>query len=109
MPTTVGIGIVRLRVQPNAYCNICNPFQYATDIMTNPALRAAHIQDTTQLHKDIKSGNLPAVTIVKPDGLVDGHPASSKLDLFEGFTKKIVDEVQDNRETLERHGHFRDL
>jgi phospholipase C len=84
--------------QPNAYCGICNPFQYATDIMTDPALRAAHIKDTTQLHKDIASGNLPAVTIVKPDGLVDGHPASSKLDLFEGFTKKIVDEVQTNKE-----------
>jgi phospholipase C len=25
---------------------------------------------------------------------VDGHPASSKLNLFEGFTKKIVDAVQ---------------
>jgi phospholipase C len=37
---------------------------------------------------------LPAVSIVKPSGYVDGHPASSKLDLFEGFTKKIVDLVQ---------------
>ena len=27
---------------------------------------------------------------------MDGHPASSKLDLFEGFTKKIVDAVQAN-------------
>jgi phospholipase C len=82
---------------PNAYCNICNPFQYASDIMTNPTLRAAHIKDTTQLHKDIAAGTIPEVTIVKPDGLVDGHPASSKLDLFEGFTKKIVDEVQANK------------
>ncbi len=82
---------------PNAYCGICNPFQYASDIMTNPTLRAAHIHDTTQLHKDIAAGTIPEVTIVKPDGIVDGHPASSKLDLFEGFTKKIVDEVQANR------------
>jgi phospholipase C len=83
--------------QPNAYCNICNPFQYASDIMTNPALRAAHIHDTTQLHTDIAAGTLPEVTIVKPDGIVDGHPASSKLDLFEGFTQRIVDEVQANK------------
>jgi len=83
--------------QVNAYCNICNPFQYATDIMTNPAVRAAHIHDTTQLHKDIQNGTLPEVTIVKPDGTVDGHPGYSKLDLFEGFTKKIVDEVQANQ------------
>jgi phospholipase C len=27
---------------------------------------------------------------------VDGHPASSKLDLFEGFVQKIVDAVQAN-------------
>ncbi len=37
---------------------------------------------------------MPAVSFVKPSGLVDGHPASSKLDLFEGFSKKIVDQIQ---------------
>jgi phospholipase C len=78
------------------YCNICNPFQYDTSIMANPAVRAAHIQDTANLYSDIQNGTLPAVSIVKPSGLVDGHPASSKLDLFEGFTKKIVDMVQAN-------------
>jgi phospholipase C len=78
------------------YCNICNPFQYDTSIMTNPTVRAAHIQDTTDLYADIKNGTLPAVSFVKPSGLVDGHPASSKLDLFEGFSKKIVDAVKAN-------------
>ncbi|HEY5254603.1 MAG TPA: alkaline phosphatase family protein, partial [Acidobacteriaceae bacterium] len=78
------------------YCNICNPFQYDTSIMANPAVRAAHIQDTANLYSDIQNGTLPAVSIVKPSGLVDGHPSSSKLDLFEGFTKKIVDAVQAN-------------
>ncbi|MGC2108499.1 MAG: alkaline phosphatase family protein [Candidatus Korobacteraceae bacterium] len=78
------------------YCNICNFFQYSTSIMTNDAVRTAHLQDTTDLYNDIASGNLPAVSYVKPSGLVDGHPASSKLDLFEGFTKKIVDLVQAN-------------
>jgi phospholipase C len=78
------------------YCNICNPFQYATDIMTNPAQREAHIQDTTNLYEDIQQGVLPAVSIVKPDGFLDGHPSSSKLDLFEGFVARIVDQVQAN-------------
>jgi phospholipase C len=78
------------------YCNICNPFQYATDIMTVPAEREAHIQDTTSLYEDIALGTLPAVSIVKPSGFTDGHPASSKLDLFEGFVKKIVTDVQAN-------------
>jgi phospholipase C len=78
------------------YCNICNPFQYDTSIMSDPAMRAAHLQDTENLYADIDSGQLPAVSIVKPSGLVDGHPASSKLNLFEGFTKKIVDAVKSN-------------
>jgi phospholipase C len=78
------------------YCNICNPFQYDTAIMSNPAQVAAHIQDSVNLYKDIAQGTLPAVSVVKPSGYVDGHPASSKLDLFEGFTKKIVDMVQNS-------------
>jgi phospholipase C len=64
--------------------------------MANPAVRAAHIQDTLNLYSDIRGGTLPAVSIVKPSGLVDGHPASSKLNLFEGFTQKIVDMVQNS-------------
>ena len=78
------------------YCNICNPFQYDTSMMANASVRTAHIQDTANLHSDIKAGTLPAVSVVKPSGLVDGHPSSSKLDLFEGFTKKIIDEVKKN-------------
>ena len=64
--------------------------------MTNAAVRKAHIQDTSNLYSDIQHGTLPAVSFVKPSGLVDGHPSSSKLDLFEGFTQKIVDAVQAN-------------
>jgi len=78
------------------YCNICNPFQYASDIMTSPTQREAHIQDTTNLYEDIQNGKLPAVSIVKPDGFLDGHPASSKLDLFEGFTNRIINQLQAN-------------
>ncbi|MGD0829986.1 MAG: alkaline phosphatase family protein [Terracidiphilus sp.] len=82
----------------DVYCNICNFFQYSTSIMTNDAVRAAHLKDTVDLYADIAAGTLPAVSYVKPSGLVDGHPASSKLDLFEGFVKKIVDGVQANPE-----------
>jgi len=85
-------------VGPNsdAYCNICNPFQYQTQIMTNDAVRTEHLKDTTDLYNDIADGTLPAVSYVKPSGWVDGHPASSKWILFEGFVKKIVDAVQAN-------------
>ncbi len=82
----------------DAYCNICNPFQYATDIMINATLRTEHIQDLANFYEDLKASELPAVSIIKPSGFVDGHPASSKLDLFEGFTKKIIESVQANPE-----------
>jgi phospholipase C len=78
------------------YCTICNPFQYQTQIMTDDKVRTSHLVDTTDLYKDIQNGTLPAVSYVKPSGWVDGHPASSKWNLFEGFTKKIVDAVKAN-------------
>jgi phospholipase C len=76
------------------YCNICNPFQYQKQIMTNDSVRTAHITDTDDLYKEIKNGKLPAVSFVKPSGWVDGHPASSKWNLYEGFVTGIVDAVK---------------
>jgi len=78
------------------YCNICNPFQYATSIMGNASVRDTNLKDTIDLYDDIRDGFLPAFSIVKPSGFVDGHPASSKLDLFEGFTQKIIDAIRAN-------------
>jgi phospholipase C len=80
----------------SVYCNICNPFLYETAIMTNKSVVAAHLDDTTNLYSDIANGSLPAVSFVKPGGLLDGHPESSKFGLFEGFVHKIVDLVQKN-------------
>ena len=80
--------------KPNAYCNICNPFQYASSIMSNSAVRTEHLKDVLDLFNDIANGALPAVSYVKPDGLLDGHPESSKLDLFEAFTRNIIEKIQ---------------
>jgi phospholipase C len=96
VPDPYQLNFSAIGTKTDEYCNICNPFQYDTSIMANASIRNAHIQDTANLYNDIKNSTLPAVSIVKPSGLVDGHPASSKLDLFEGFTKKIVDAVQAN-------------
>jgi phospholipase C len=82
----------------DTYCNICNPFQYATDIMTNATLRTEHIQDAQNIYEDIKAGELPAVSIIKPGWPSDGHPASSKIELFEGFAKNVITAVQANPE-----------
>jgi phospholipase C len=76
------------------YCDICNPFGYASSIMGNPAQRAAHIKDATDFLNALDQGKLPAVAYVKPDSLVDGHPASSKLDLFESLVDNIRDRLE---------------
>jgi phospholipase C len=81
--------------EAGTFCNICDPFLYSKQVMTNPTLRANN-QDINNLYSDIQNGTLPAVAIAKPDGLLDGHPASSKLELFEGYAQKIVQMVQAN-------------
>src|SRR6516165_1124444 len=87
-------------VGPNSdqYCNICNGFHYQKQIMTNPTIVSNHLKDVTDLYADIAKGTLPEVSFVKPSGWVDGHPASSKWNLYEGFVKKIVEAVQANPE-----------
>jgi phospholipase C len=96
VPDPYQLNYAAIGAKTDEYCTICNPFQYDTSIMANATVRNAHIQDTANLYSDIQSGTLPAVSIVKPSGLVDGHPSSSKLDLFESFSKKIVEAVQAN-------------
>jgi phospholipase C len=81
-----------------AYCNICNFESYNNSIMGNTAQRTAHIKDATDFFAAVDDGSLPAVSFVKPDGLLDGHPASSKEDLFEGMVKKIMDHLTGNPE-----------
>ncbi|MGB8841725.1 MAG: alkaline phosphatase family protein [Aliidongia sp.] len=76
------------------YCPICDPMQYTTSTMATEEQRAAHLKDAPDLFADIANGNVPAVAFVKPSGFVDGHPQTSKLDLFESFLRSIVDKVQ---------------
>ncbi len=78
-----------------SYCNICNPFEYQAGY---PAMVADHMRDVTDLFADLQSGNLPAVSYVKPDGTMDGHPASSKWTLFEAFAQNIVQLAQANKD-----------
>lgn len=83
------------------YCNICNPFLYSASVMTNPAAINAHMKDTTDLYDAIANGKLPAVSYVKPSTFNDGHPSSSRLDLFESFARRIIDQVKSNAELWE--------
>ncbi len=74
-----------------AFCDICDPFQYVTSIMTTPLRN--NIQDFSRFSQDVQNDTLPAVSFIKPDGFNDGHPASSSLSLFETFSSNIVNEV----------------
>jgi phospholipase C len=76
-----------------SYCNICNPFEYQ---VSYPSMVADHMRDVTDLFTDLQNGTLPAVSYVKPDGTMDGHPASSKWSLFEAFLDNIVKLAQSN-------------
>lgn len=49
----------------------------------------------------LDNGTLPAVSFVKTDGLLDGHPASSTEDLFEGMVDKIGDHLTANKVLFE--------
>lgn len=88
------------------YCDICNPFQYATSIMGNPTQRQAHIKDATDFFDALESGKLPAVAYVKPDSFDDGHPATSKLDLFEALVERIHRELKERPELFEETAFF---
>ena len=79
-----------------AYCSLCNFASYASSIMGDSNQRKDHIKDATDFFAAVSDGTLPAVSFVKPDGLIDGHPATSKLDLFEGALRKILDTLDTN-------------
>jgi phospholipase C len=79
------------------YETLANAFQYSKSIMTS-SLRD-NLEDLGPFFADVENGTLPAVSFVKPDGLIDGHPGTSSAPLVEGFIRKIVSAVQAN-ETL---------
>jgi phospholipase C len=49
----------------------------------------------------VDNGDLPSLSYVKPDGLIDGHPASSNLDLFEGMVENIYNHLRANPDLME--------
>jgi phospholipase C len=88
------------------YCDICNFESYAASIMGDVTQRTTRIKDATDLFDDIESDALPAVSFVKPDSFLDGQPASSKLDLFEGMLNKILDELKQQPELFRNTALF---
>jgi phospholipase C len=62
--------------------------------MGNPAQRKEHIKDVIDFFNELDHGRLPAVSYLKPDSFVDGHPGYSKLINFEGMIDKILDRLR---------------
>ena len=77
------------------YCAICNGLQYAKSIMTTNLKN--NIQDLDSFYEDVRMNKLPEVSFIKPSVLLDGHPGTSTLALFEAFAKNIVETVQSNQ------------
>ena len=78
-----------------SYCGICDPMQYSSSIMTNPALRANVQHGLTDFVTEAANGTLPAVSFLKP-GDDDGHPGYSTLYAFENFVARAIGAVQSN-------------
>ena len=79
----------------SGYCGICDPMQYSSAIMTNPALRANTQHDSSDFISQAEAGTLPAVSFLKPAD-DDGHPGYSSLYAFENFVARAVAAVQSN-------------
>ena len=77
------------------YCNICDPMEYSSYIMTNPRLRRYTEYNYDQFISDAVKGRLPSVSFLKP-GDDDGHPGYSTLAASENFVARAVAAVQDN-------------
>jgi phospholipase C len=76
------------------YCQVCNPFQYESSVMTT-SLRN-NIHDSSDFDAEVANGTLPAVSFLVPDAINNGKPASSSLSLFETFAANAVTEVKNN-------------
>jgi phospholipase C len=82
--------------KPNfSYCGICDPMQYSSSIMTNPALRKNVQHGLAGFITEARNGTLPAVSFLKP-GNDDGHPGYSTLYAYENFVARAVTAIQNN-------------
>ena len=82
-----GTGLI-----PREYCGVCDPLTFSSAIMTGPL--KSNLQDHAALFDDIdNTDRMPAVAFVKPDSFLDGHPATSKLGLFEALLEHILERL----------------
>ena len=78
------------------YCPSCDPYLYSSYVMESQKRRNTVLKDETQFAADVANNTLPAVSYIKPSGMIDGHPGNSTLALYEGAVKYVVDTLQSN-------------
>jgi len=78
----------------SVYCDICNPFQYSRSIMTSDLKN--NITDLADFFTDVQNGTLPAVSVVKPDDVLDAHPGTSLPIMYEAFLSNLIGSVKAN-------------
>ena len=78
------------------WCSICNPLQFTKSVMTGPLRNK--IQDVSNFYYDLASGNLPAVSFVRPYESYCGHPADSTLSFYENFIKQLIGKVKGQKD-----------
>jgi phospholipase C len=60
------------------YCNICNFFQYSSSIMTNPAVRTAHLKDTVDLYMTQATSSPSTTSVMEPVSHCSWFPLSRR-------------------------------
>jgi phospholipase C len=83
-----------------AWCSICDPFQFVKSVMTT-SLRS-NIVDVPQFYQDLMSDNLPSVSFIRPYEAYAGHPADSSQSFYENFISSVVNAVKQKKETWEK-------
>ena len=78
----------------HSYCGICDPLSGYTSIETTA--KVANLQGYGSFLDDVQSGNLPAVSFVRPFEALAGHPADSTPDLYELFIQDLIAKVKAN-------------
>ncbi len=73
-----------------------DPLVASSAVMTQPQLRS-RLQGLAALHRDLASGQLPAVTFVVPKSLDSGHPGYSIVASYEAFLREVIGAVQANK------------
>jgi len=78
----------------HSYCGICDPLTGYASIETT-ALKN-NLQNYGAFLNDVQSGNLPAVSFVRPFEALAGHPADSTTDQYELFIQDLIAKVKAN-------------